>query len=336
MYLIQPESDACNINVHARTFFRYSVAVKAYDAATLESSAAISPSVLIDTTAPEGISCTTYHLESEANLTMSVTPSLYHESYNASLPVHLPAGEQLLKVTVTATSLNPGARGEVTLDSLVMPLVFDFPDFDLAVSEHVLVTPGGGLTSVHVRVHGNSGAVVAARVMSCAASNVTNNDAVSLRQISPSTVSVCSRVVDRESSLMSLRVGLGSTPGGLQVRPLTHVGQSGHAVLDVDVDHGTPLYAIVFAQNHAGMSAHFVSRSVIFDGTAPEVSGLNVSLSYTGAGGVKGTATSSSSVTVEAEWTVVDAETTAITCQCVLGKLALSILEYSDYSSVTR
>ena len=136
-----------------------------------------------------------------------------------------------------------------------------------------------------------------------------------MQQVSPSTVCLSLTVMDNESSLMSLSLGLGTTPGGLQVAPLTHVAQSGQMVMEVEVDHGTQLYALALARNHAGAWSRFVSAPVTFDGTAPVVSGLQLNLRYQDGVGVADTV-----VTAVAEWMAVDGESGEVSCTCSLGE----------------
>ena len=333
-----------------RCVFSYKVAVRAFDAAGQQSSTAWSPPILVDVTPPEGISCHQYRQEAETNLTLTPqTSSFRSELYEASLEVNLPpASLGLLKVVVTANSLRPGARGAVTVDDVTMPLVFRSNSLDKSsTAEHVLMLGPGALGQtqrVAVTVRGNAGASVTARVSTCpregadgdgdvdssvSAASSSGSDhrhetaAVTLRQVSLSTLSVLGTIVDEESSVMSLQVGVGSTPGGLQVEPLTPVGpgSGGQALVlvrDVShVQHGSPLFAVVRAQNHASLAwAHFLSAPVVFDTSPPALTSLEVSLLYAGGDGEGGGV----EVTAVAAWSAVDDESGGVSCTCTLGE----------------
>ena len=212
----------------------YEVAVKAFNAAGLESSPALSTAIFVDVTPPEGVTCTRFQLEGETSLSYTPTPSFRHETYNASLEVHVPARKHLLKMVVTATALNPGALGELVVEPhLRMPLIFRFDRSSNARAEHVFLAPAGGRTRVDVEVRADAGASVSVRVFSCAKASPSSTEAVTLRQLSDHAVSVCATVVDEESDVMSLWVGLGSTPGGLQLQPFMPLGQGGHVEVEV-------------------------------------------------------------------------------------------------------
>ena len=190
--------------------------------------------MLVDVTPPEGVTCTQFQLEGETSLSYTQTPSFRHETYNASLEVNVPARKHLLKMVVTATALNPGALGELVVEPhLRMPLTFRFDRSSNARAEHVFLAPAGGRTRVGVEVRADAGASVSARVFSCAKASPSSTEAVTLRQLSDRAVSVCATVVDEESDVMSLWVGVGSTPGGLQLQPFMPLGQSGHVEVEV-------------------------------------------------------------------------------------------------------
>ena len=212
----------------------YKVAVKAHDAAGMHSSPSLSAAMLVDVTPPEGVTCTQFQLERETSLSYTPTLSFRHETYNASMDVDVPARNHLLKLVVRAVDLNALARGELTLDPhLRMPLSFHFDRSSNGVAEHVFLAPSGGQTRLSVEVRADAGADITAQIFSCATSSSSSTHAVTIRQVSASAVSICTTIVDEESDVMSLFVGVGSTPGGLQVQPLMPLGQGGHVEVEV-------------------------------------------------------------------------------------------------------
>ena len=111
-------------------------------------------------------------------------------------------------------------------------------------------------------------------------------------------------------------IGVGTTADGLQVQSWTAVGHSGHATLDVHVQHATPIYATVVSENQAGDWSRFTSQPIIFDRTGPQVSKVTLTLRYEGDGQANGT-----EVWAEASWTAEDAESGMESCTCRLGKI---------------
>ena len=136
-----------------------------------------------------------------------------------------------------------------------------FPSAHYCVNTSMFISPPGENQTLvlPVLVEGNYGARITAKLYRCSQPETSQKSAVTIEHISKDVISVCARVlssspVDVESGIWSMQIGVGTTEGGLQVRPLTSVGHSGHSQFSVHVQHGTLLFASMVAENHAAQS----------------------------------------------------------------------------------
>ncbi|XP_070204014.1 uncharacterized protein [Littorina saxatilis] len=291
----------------------YVIAVKATDAAGLESQVAKSPAILVDVTPPEGVTCTDFNLQGETTLTPTGAPSVLPATYHADVTGAVREIGEVVRVEVTATGADHAAVGVLHLAELKMPLHFRFSPSGVATSQHHFLSPHAGVLTLRVVVEARTGAVIIAKLYNCTSTVVSPEHAVTLRQMSHNSISVCARIRDRESGLQTLMLGVGTTPGGLQVRPWTRVGHGGHMNIDVHAQHATLLYVTAVAENRAGQWSRFTSQPVTFDRTAPLVSDVTLTLRYEGEGEVKVNA-----VFAEGRWTSEDAESDVEYCTCHL------------------
>lgn len=302
------------------------MAVKARDSAGLESNAVQSTPVLVDITPPEGVACSAYSLQAEARMTYSDTASFLH-TYSAAFDVSLDSESTVLRVTVTGHIAKTEAEGYVNMDELNMPLFFKHTKPGKTAAEHVFLSPLSGNKTLTVTVEAKAEAILNASLYQCSHPSASVSDAVTLHQVSEYSVLICARIRDDESGIRSLMAGIGSTKGGLQTRPWSLVGQSGHAVYDIHVQHGTRLYATVVAENYAGQKARFISQAIIMDRTAPMVSEVKVTLKYEQPESMN----EETDVFVLVEWNSTDDESGVISCDCELGRSGIYIPAYTCY-----
>ncbi|XP_053405467.1 uncharacterized protein LOC128558963 [Mercenaria mercenaria] len=144
-------------------------------------------------------------------------------------------------------------------------------------------------------------------------SNVNGDGAIKLQQIRPSVLGVTTLLVDPESSVYKIRYGIGTTRGGLQLRPFLPLNDRSQAVIDISVEHGSPLYLTVLAENHAGLTSNFTSGPIVIDKTPPVISNMNAS-SLTFVDGSNG-----SVYRIFANWKVEDDESGVKACYCGIG-----------------
>jgi hypothetical protein len=310
-------------------FYSYTVAVMARDAAGLQSKVVKSAPILVDATPPEGVVCS--HFQNPNTIAMSVeTESALHALHVGHVTMDDVNRGRVVRVEVKGTKLHPSALGVVRLQQLHVPLVFRFPPTGGAVAHLDLLTPDTGALLLEVEVEVVPGATITSHLYRCQTTVLSPDQAVTLHQTSLSSVSVCARIRDSESGVKTMMVGVGTTSGGLQVAPWTHVTHAGHMTLPVHVQQSPPLFATVVTQNHACQWSRFVSQPVTFDLTPPQLSNLTLTLNYQGE--------SQSAIVMQAAWTGEDLESGLELCSCILGKIVyLPSLFFclSSVSSVT-
>jgi hypothetical protein len=280
--------------------------------------------MLVDATPPEGVVCS--HFQNPTTIVMSVeSESALHELHVGHMMVDDVNRGRVVRVEVKGTKLHPSALGVVRLQQLHVPLVFRFLPTGGAVAQLDLLTPDSGDLSLEVEVETTPGTTISALLYHCQTTVLSPDQAVTLHQTSLSSVSVGARIRDSESGVKKMLVGVGTTSGGLQVAPWTHVTHAGHVTLPVHVQQSSPLFATVVAQNHAGQWSRFVSQPVTFVLTPPKLSNLTLTLNYQGEG-------QSAAVAVQATWTGEDLESGLELCSCLLGKRFLLCRFFCHFS----
>ncbi|KAK7493739.1 hypothetical protein BaRGS_00015068, partial [Batillaria attramentaria] len=287
----------------------YKVAVKARDVAGLESEVVESASILVDVTPPGGITCSRYELQAQKSLNLTEKPSFLHHTYSVDVTESFSESNELMKVEIVAPKLDSEARGYVIVEELKLPIYFKHSVPGDMVGEAEFMYSGNATAALTVVMETKADVTAEARIYRCLQLiSASSEESVFIRQMSPFTGSVSTLVLDPESGTRSLLVGVGTTPGGLQVHPLTFIGHQGHAQFDLHVQHGVPLYATVHAENHAGQWSRFISQPVTMDRTTPDVREVKVSLNYGG-----------DAVSADVEWTAADEQSGVVTCTCELG-----------------
>ena len=83
------------------------MSVKARDAAGLESQAALSPPIFVDTTPPEGVVCRSFELLDEKKMASVSTADFGYVTYSATFgPLSLQQ-EEIVKIKVESSRLEP-------------------------------------------------------------------------------------------------------------------------------------------------------------------------------------------------------------------------------------
>lgn len=142
--------------------------------------------------------------------------------------------------------------------------------------------------------------------------NENNDSALTVRQMSPSMISICINVIDPESGIQGVFLGAGTTPNGFQIRSLSPLSLINHVTINVNLPHGTPVYITAIIKNHAGLEKSFKSSKIILDHTPPFVTNTKASIMYN-------TIHNDKSATVNMQWKVVDEESNLKICLYSLG-----------------
>lgn len=289
--------------------------MKSRDAVGLESQTAQSSPILVDITPPEGVFCQTFELHDVKKMVYVSMADFGYVTYSAKFSPHFSRREEIVKIKVESSRLEPGAAGYVEVEELKFPLLFKPSQEGSVTAVHEFLISPLGDNTISVVVSAASGAQITARLSLCNKSISSEDDAVSIHHVSEYAVSVCSKVRDGDSGIKSMKVGVGTTPGGLQVRPFTSVGHSGHLLVSTHVQHNVSLFAVVVAENYAGLVSRFISRPIRSDRTPPALSEIKVVVRYPDESQDSG-----NDVLIEAEWTAEDHESGIASCSCHLGE----------------
>ncbi|XP_071092662.1 uncharacterized protein [Haliotis cracherodii] len=298
---------------------RYRVAVRAVDAAGIASNTAESPSVLIDTSSPKAFECTSF-VDRKVNSTALQYKSLRHGS------IQLHVFEHLLKDTFYRMTLKGNldihvSRVIFTVGNLQFPAKFE-KKFSGVQASHSFLASRSGLSNISISITGttvsNAFNVTLGACQNRAETDPTNG--ITVRQIRPSVVAVCARVIDHESGTRSVWLGAGTSKGGYQIRALSPTSVSNHEMILVEEPHGSPVHVTVMAENNAGLRTIFTSKPITIDHTPPDMSVPSGTLEY-----IVGSDTVSTLMT----WEVQDVESGVHSCLCTYGTHPLS---YDDHT----
>ncbi|XP_021374355.1 uncharacterized protein LOC110463804 [Mizuhopecten yessoensis] len=296
----------------------YRFAVKARDAAGFESDLVYSPRALFDSTPPVHIDITTvsvtekvastngtlywmkelddvtgptvYRLYiSSANITSS---NLFEVSFENQKQLHSVIMETIGTYTVAISfTSSPFYKGNRSISVLAhdMPI---YAEIDLTL-----------LTSDDVTVTGQT------------------NNVIDVQQVSTTELQINGNIIDAESGIRDIYVGLGSNRGGFQMYPLLHVSSSYNILLPVEAPHGQPVHVTITTVSQAGCWSHFHSRPVIMDHTAPIISNTLMTTTFS----VDEVQTLTS---VKVTWKVTDEQSSYIDCFCEIGTNMMSGILY--------
>ncbi|KAL4219902.1 hypothetical protein ACF0H5_020314 [Mactra antiquata] len=130
-----------------------------------------------------------------------------------------------------------------------------------------------------------------------------------VQQIGLSKLKITALLSDMESSITKVDVGVGTTPGSLQLSKLSTLPHNG--IIDVDLVHEAQVYVTLIAYNNANLKSTFHSSPLLIDKTPPVVSSIEASVievhNSTGNG------------VIDVKWNVEDKESNVKYCNCGLG-----------------
>ena len=134
---------------------------------------------------------------------------------------------------------------------------------------------------------------------------------VTIHQTGPVGVHLKWNIQDQQSGVRYFHVGLGTSPGGFQLLPLTDVGVSSTASFPLEsVQHGVKVYAVVVAENHADLTSAFSVGPLTIDWSPPSIDQLQVVVQEMG----------KEKFIISATWTATDEESQLQDCHWTVGK----------------
>ncbi len=284
----------------------YVAYVRAVDAASHASRVVASREFRVDRSAPEGYACTQ---PTAVLANVSVTCEGATCSVNES--ISLQAGQACL-VTLHAQHPEPltGARLQLARMFDWIHLAREAPG---SFSHSSLYSAGAAAETVSPLIHQYAGGDASGLTMDVWLCSRTDHSStpLSLRQTGPVGVRLQWAIRDSGSGLRGFRVGVGTSVGGFQLQPLTDVGLSFSASMAVAAQHGQSVYAVVVAEDGAGLTAAFSAGPLTIDWTPPLLTDLTVSFEETGSG---------PEWTVAAAWTATEEESELQDCHWQIGK----------------
>ena len=291
--------------VHDHTYFG---SVQAWDAAGHVSETVSSPLVTVDVTPPTSFECENFSrlivleetFETDILLNANLSKGVLYR-----LEVTIPE-----PLTMSTLQVSLGMHG------MVLPLA-DKADGTKEV-QHIFLSIYDGYTNISIspmQAHDNTTAIV--KLSRCTLENITSPEpAVDVMQTGPYELSVFPRVMDLESGIRSLQLGMGTTKTGFQVLPLSSIPTGNQIKVDFDAMHGSVLYTTVIATNNAGLRSVFHGKEITVDHTPPEIANVSAVMTLN----ATGNATDIISTTVSVHLACVDKQSGVKTCHCSLGK----------------
>ena len=292
----------------------YVAYVRAVDAAGHVSSVVASSVFSVDQSPPEGYLCAEPELFL-ANVSLTCLPcddaQTCDDNYRTCIfseSISLLDGQACM-ITVHATVHQPQLRARLQLSRM-----FDWIHLlreGHGTFTHTSMFLADGNESISPVVHQYSGDVSLLRmdVIMCG-HTVHSKIPATIHQTNPVGVSLKWRIQDQQSGIRSFQVGIGTSPGGFQLLPLTDVGRSSAAsLLLASVQHGVKVHAVVVAENNAGLTSVFSVDPLTMDWSPPSVYQLQVVVQEMG----------KEEFVVSATWTATDEESQLQDCHWALG-----------------
>lgn len=289
----------------------YKVSVKAWDAAGYESDIIDSEISTIDLTPPSSFKCKSFMKRKHI-----CNSTLYTEELLFEAPLQKDLFYRVI-VDVSGFEYLPSVEVAIGHHSMVIPTA-EKSDHS-KVAELAILSPYDGTTSLS----SNFGKLlknttVCMRLLECAEMDFAYEKfPIDVMQISPSLLSVCSRILDLESGIKTVNVGVGTTKGGFQIHPLSSVSVENHIVVEHSSPHGAELFVTAVAQNNAGLVAVFSGKKIVVDHTAPEILNVTAELNIDSDEVINSTYEKRANITVMGS--VLDKETGIKGCSCLLG-----------------
>ena len=291
--------------VHNHTYFG---SVQAWDAAGHISEMVSSPLVVVDVTPPTSFECENFSrlifleetFETDILLNANLSRGVLYQ-----LEVTVPE-----PLTLSTVQISLGMHG------MVLPLA-DKAD-DSKEVQHVFLSLYDGYTNVSIspmQAADNTTAIV--KLSQCQMENISSIEpAVDVMQTGPYELSIFPRIIDPESGIRSLQLGMGTTKTGFQVLPLSPIPIGNQIKIDFDAMHGSVLYTTVIAYNKAGPRAVFHGKEITVDHTPPEIANVTAVMTLT----ANENATDIMSATVSVHLACVDEQSGVKNCHCRIGK----------------
>ena len=122
-------------------------------------------------------------------------------------------------------------------------------------------------------------------------------------------------------------IGIGSTYGGFQLRPLSPIHGGTNGILNIDAPHASRVYVTAIAENHAGLVYVYHADPIMIDHTPPEIYDVTVLTDTTTSHNL----TLGIRSIVKTKWNIREVESGIKACYCAIGKLTRSNIHVTTH-----
>ncbi|XP_062589946.1 uncharacterized protein LOC134251560 [Saccostrea cucullata] len=326
----------------------YHTRVRAFDAMDHHSQYVNSNPIKIDNTPPVGIKCKSFEKIEFQVSSITNNTDIYNMKKKMVNGVFTATKNEIYKILIKLPGRLQFSTLKLHIGNKTM-LLYTSQTADSSTSaEHEFLSSNDGPVNLRFKVASRKDIPdesISVRLQHCSLSEVSTNP-LTVRQINPGTLSVCSFIFDPESGVENVLVGAGTTRGGYQVRLLSPFSKSNHGLIHTDAPHGSRIYLTAIARNYADLSSMFQSE-ITLDHSAPILKILNVDvrnfaigqdldfLNDTDQGAAENdttiipgepTRTIRKHTEVTVTWNVTEEETELLSCYCSVGHSQASAL----------
>ena len=258
--------------------FKYCIAIKAVDAIGYESDLNISPPLLIDITPPEPCKCAFFQFIKTKTSTNSQGQSIWEEDISIRMEKY-----QFYKFNISTPTTDIDARVFISIMDVHTSFPFLLTDQHTLLTTYTFYSSYNIIIDANLELHGfKQNDSISIDFMQCQNIVPANNanDGLKLRQVAEDAIEVNIHVNDKESEIKSIEIGVGTTPGGFQIKDISNLGEIYHCIIPIPRSTINNVYVTAIATNHARMASRF-SRSIAIDRTAPNIINPVVEISYT-------------------------------------------------------
>nr|XP_034323279.1 uncharacterized protein LOC117688823 isoform X2 [Crassostrea gigas] len=285
--------------IHGMSYF---INVRAVDMAGHISNISRSEAITVDKTMPEGILCKTFLEHS------NVTTKILTNQKQVIKDVFRLNHSTLYKVVID---------GELDIDIHDMVIDIDGNLYEVALNEHSSEISFMSKTStsdigVYVNSPQNQSLSLRITMLECKVSEISDIEALVVRQISPNFLTIAANVMDKESEIRHVEMYFGTHSRGRQLKTIKATSPFTIHKVFMPISHGTTLHISAMAENNAGFKKYFYSNAIVWDHTPPNLHIKNVSVSYVDENG-------DTLTLVTVDWKLDENESEVAYCQCAFG-----------------
>ena len=295
----------------------YQLHVLAIDAALHESDVVSSHPVLIDNTPPLVKLCEASAAVEKETLTCQCNPIVEGHSQKSCKCVVMfnstfQPGE-MYQVTVTLDNDPSDVNAKMEVNGLAGWMTFSRQNVTSFWHSSSYVSSGEQvITSViHTDRVLTGSAMVYLSKCSTLRSDFTEDLHV-IKQVNELKLLIHIPIYDQESGIESVEVGVATTKDGSQLLPYTYVGHEKSVLLDLELQHGMEVSAVILATNRANLKTVVRSEKYVIDWTPPIIVDIDVK-----------TSVQDGDLSLSVSWKHIEMESVVTDCLWAIGQWIL-------------